>query len=232
MARLTGYPVAVVAGSGLALDAMFDVVDGDIDFESMPELSRCSVAGHHGVFRFGRCGDQRVVVQLGRLHLYEGLSMDQVCATVECLYTFGVRTLVFTNAAGGLAPELRCGDLMAVERLGAWPCARWPDAPERIVPAFSVDGCDARGAYVWVHGPSYETRAEIAAMHGLGYSAVGMSTAPEVVRAHDLGIRTAAISCITNECASPHALTHNHVLSAARAANQRLTELLKRALCR
>jgi purine-nucleoside phosphorylase len=155
--------------------------------------------------------------------------MGDVRANVDILLDLGANRIIFTNAAGGLQPGLRCGSLLAIDRVATWPCRRWPDAPESLKPTIVIDA-EARGAYVWVHGPSYETRTEIAAMRQLGYAAVGMSTAPEMARAHELGIESAAISCITNECGGLEKLTHGQVLATACSATARLVSLLRTAI--
>jgi purine-nucleoside phosphorylase len=116
---------------------------------------------------------------------------------------------------------------MAASRIRLWRYRRWPAAPAQLMPDFELPGCDASGAYHWVHGPCYETRAEIRALQTEKSSAVGMSTAPEMHRAQALGMRAAAISCITNNCCTPQHLTHEHVLRTAAAASARLSALLR-----
>lgn len=228
---MSGAPwVAVVAGSGLDLGALLDSVDDERPFSAMPGLRDSGIAGHAGKFIFGRCADLRVIVQSGRLHFYEGLDYASVTAPIAALHAFGARTLVLTNAAGGLLPEMRPGELLAAETLRCWPCARWTARPEALRPDFVPQGCDWRGAYHWVHGPCYETRAEIAALREMGGAAVGMSTAPELLRAQELGLRAGAISCITNNCCTPQVLTHEHVLRTAALASARLCEVLRETI--
>ena len=219
--------VAVVAGSGLSLETLLDELHSEIPFTAIPGLAACSVTGHVGRFLVGRSGGQSVIVQQGRLHVYEGLTVRHVDATVDALYRLGARTIVFTNAAGGLRPGVEPGALLAVNDIAVWPYRHWPCKPERIVPSFRLDGCDAHGVYVWVHGPSYESRAEIAAMRRMGYDAVGMSTAPEMARALVLGMDAAAVSCITHDCGRPGKLTHEHVVATARSATGRLSTIVR-----
>jgi purine-nucleoside phosphorylase len=222
--------VAFVAGSGLDLTGLFDQITEEIPFEDVPGLSGSTVPGHSGRFRMGTVGEQPVIVQCGRRHFYEGCDYGAVTASVDALADFGARYIVFTNAAGGLRPEMVPGDLMAVESVAVRSYAGWPDAPESIMPSMVLPGCAHQGAYVWVHGPSYETRAEIRAFQTLGGAAVGMSTAPELVRSTELGLKTAAISCITNNCCRPSLLTHEHVVDTARQASADLTGLLREAI--
>lgn len=224
--------VAVVAGSGLDLRPLLDRVDREIDFAAIPALPAARVAGHAGKFIVGQSDSVPVIVQSGRLHFYEGLSFDEATAPVAVLHEFGVRTVLFTNAAGGLIPEMQPGDLMVAESIRLWPHTAWKDRPDTLDLDFMPDGCPWHGAYHWVHGPCYETRAEVSALRALGSGAVGMSTAPEVARAQALGMRCSAISCITNNCCTPQKLTHEHVLRTAAAASARLCKVLRDAITR
>jgi purine-nucleoside phosphorylase len=224
--------VAVVAGSGLDLTGLLDRVNWEKPFEAFKGLSATSVSGHSGVFTLGSCADVDVILQQGRRHMYEGLTFEKTTASVRALVSLGVDRIIFTNAAGGLKPAMNPGMLLAVERIMTWPYRAWPERPEELVPDWVMPGSDAAGVYVWVHGPSYETRAEIAVLQRVKASAVGMSTAPEVAAAQALGLRTAAISCITNNCCEVKHLSHEDVLATARNASERLCEVLARALPR
>jgi purine-nucleoside phosphorylase len=208
-------PVAVVAGSGIELRPLLTRIDEEISFEEISGLSATCVPGHSGVFLRGWMNDIPLVVQCGRRHLYEGCNIDSVGATVDALHDFGVKTV---------------GSLMAVGRVMTWPCRAWTDRPATLPVDIRIDGCQSQGAYMWVPGPSYETRAEIRALRRLGAGAVGMSTAPELFRARQLGIRCAGVSCITNSCLTPQPLTHDHVLAIARAASANLVTLLRKTI--
>lgn len=223
-------PVGIVAGSGLDLRPVLDHVEDERAFGEFPGLPTTEIAGHAGRFVLGRCGRTPVVLQLGRVHVYEGHELPTVTRAVEVLHELGVRTLICTNAAGGLDPSMEPGHLMAAARIRLWPYRRWPSQPEQMDPDFVVGHCDWTGPYCWVHGPCYETRAEIRALQSLDARAVGMSTAPEIYRAQQLGMRAAAVSCITNNCCTPHVLTHEHVLRTAQAASSRLRGLLRGAI--
>lgn len=224
--------VGIVGGTGIALEGILDHVDRELPFEDVPGLPRAGVAGHVGRFVFGKSGGYPVVVQSGRLHVYEGLSPAEAAQTVDALASFGVGTVLFTNAAGGLRPEMRPGDLLAVNAVRPLPFRQWHDVPKIIQPVVVVPGCEHEGTYVWVHGPSYETRSEIRALRELGGDAVGMSTAPELARCHELGIRAGVISCITNNCCTSQELTHEHVVETARQASQKIIRLIRDALAR
>ncbi|MBN2310707.1 MAG: purine-nucleoside phosphorylase [Candidatus Hydrogenedentes bacterium] len=227
---MTPAPLGIVAGSGIDLRGLLDRVEREQAFHEVAGLVSSAVPGHAGRFLHGVCGGHPVVLQCGRLHVYEGLAVGEVVRTVDVLASSGVRTILFTNAAGGLLPEMEPGELLAVERVRPMPYRGWPEAPESIEPDIEVPRCDHRGAYMWVHGPSYETRAEIAALQRLGGAAVGMSTAPELCRCRELGLRAAAVSCITNNCCQPQVLTHAHVVETACRASRRIAALIRAAL--
>ncbi|MCP4638997.1 MAG: purine-nucleoside phosphorylase [bacterium] len=224
------HPVGVVAGSGLDLSGLLDRVTRDDAFADMAGLTASTVQGHAGRFIHGFSGETPLVAQCGRLHAYEGLPLDEVTRTVDAMAEFGVRTIVFTNAAGGLREDMAPGDTMAAERLRVMGFRGWPGAPETLQPDLVVPGCAHQGTYAWVHGPCYETRAEIGMLQRLDADAVGMSTAPEIDRCRALGIRTAAISCITNNCCNRQVLTHTHVIETAKTASERITGLIRQAL--
>ena len=234
----TSALLGIVAGSGIAIEGLLDDETHRMPFGGVPGLRAGSAEGHSHVFVHGSHGGYRVVLQCGRLHLYEGLSYAEVVRPVDVLHHAGVRTILFTNAAGGLLPEMEPGDLLAVDRVLRGPCRYWPEdpcsthglEPEVLLTDYRVPGCAFTGAYYWVPGPCYETRAEIAMMQRLGASAVGMSAAPELKRCRELGIRAGIVSCVTNSCCRPQVLTHAQVLNAARAASQKLADTIRRAI--
>ena len=226
----TTPPLGIASGSGLDLTGLLDEVAYEQPFHTVPGLAHGHVPGHAYTFVHGRCGAWPVVLQRGRLHLYEGVPYQRVVQTIDALRGLGVRTVLFTNVAGGLQPEVAPGDLVAVQRFKLWPCAAWPDQPAEIPTDFVVSQCERVGFYYWMHGPCYETPAEIAALQRLGGSVVGMSTAPEIARCHQLGLRAGAITCVTNSCCQPGVLTHAHVVATARRASARLTAVIRRAL--
>jgi purine-nucleoside phosphorylase len=223
-------PVGIVAGSGIALDPVLDSTEWRRPFSDFPDVPGANVAGHPGCFTRGLCQGRPLILQSGRVHLYEGRSYDEITGAVNALHSLGVSTIVFTNAAGGLRPTMRAGDLIAVDRVLTWPYQAWKDRPKELFPTLTLPGAPARGTYVWVPGPNYETRAEIGALQSMGAAAVGMSTAPELLRARELGLRTAVVSCITNNCCAPQILTHDHVIQTARQASESLVALLRDSL--
>ena len=119
---------------------------------------------------------------------------------------------------------------MIADTLALWPCQRWPKHPSELKTDILLEGCDHRGTYTWVHGPCYETQSEIQALQASKSHAVGMSTAPELSRCHELGIRGGSISVITNNCCAPQVLTHEHVLEMAETASERICEIIRSSL--
>ena len=226
MAGMSGTPVlAVVGGSGLALESLLDTVEEEVPLPPAPHGEL--VPGHRGAILLGLCEGRPLAVQCGRRHFYEGIGYGTIAGEIDRLGGFGVTEVLLTNAAGGLRAEARPGELMAVSRVSAWPCRRWQGETAEWTMDFLLPGCDSVGDYTWVHGPSYETRAEIAALHAQGAAAVGMSAAPEARRCKELGWRVGAVSCLTNNCQSPAKLTHDHVVKTARESSARLCGLIR-----
>lgn len=221
-------PCGVVAGSGIDLLPLLDEVIEEIPFERFGGFGT-PVAGHARRFVLGRCARRDVVLQLGRFHLYEGLTLDQVQAPVRWMQSLGVGEIVFTNAVGGIAPRLAMGDLVGVTSLHAWHRGAWV-LPARIDLQHTLPGCAATGNYWWMYGPCYETRAEIAALRALGGDVVGMSTLPDAAAALELGLKVRVVSCVTNLCG--HGIvTHEEVLRTGQTASARMVELM-RGVCK
>ncbi len=249
--------VALVLGSGLGAfaDTLADATA--IPFPEIPNLANVTVPGHAGKLVIGRVGGgpSPVVAALaGRIHLYEGHSPDDVVFNVRALLTLGVKTVIVTNAAGGISPTLRPGDLTLItdhlnltgrsaligpndDSLGA----RFPDMTDAYDPglrklahaaAESVGQTLREGVYAGLLGPSYETPAEIRMLRAMGADLVGMSTVVEVVAARHMGAKVLGMSCVTNLAAgvSPHALSHAEVEDTARAARSRFIALLEAIL--
>jgi purine-nucleoside phosphorylase len=242
--------VGVVLGSGLGEFA--DRVTGKavIAYADIPHFRQVSVAGHAGRLVLGRIGSVPVAVLQGRYHYYEGHDISDVVFPVRVLGKLGIRSLLLTNAAGGINRELQPGDLMVIrdhinlmgvnplrgtndERLGP----RFPDMSgvydrefqDGIVAAQKEIGlAPKKGVYLALSGPSYETPAEIRMLATLGADAVGMSTVPEAICARHMGLRVAGISCVTNLAAgiSANALSHKEVTETAERVKNDFIRLL------
>lgn len=229
--------MGLILGSGLGSYA--DTFDDptSLEYSEIPGFSSSTVPGHAGRLVFGRKGGVDCVAMQGRVHFYEGHSLRQAVFPVRTLIALGAKTLLITNAAGGL--EHDPGTLMLIrdhlnlfpdhplrgendERLGP----RFPDMTQAYDPALrelarraaATLGIDlGEGVYAGLPGPSYETPAEIKMLRVLGASAAGMSTVPEVIAARHMGARVLGISCITNKAAglSDSPLSHDEVTETA-----------------
>jgi purine-nucleoside phosphorylase len=242
--------VGVVLGSGLG--AFADRLEGlvKIPYRDLPHMPSSAVPGHAGNMCFGHVGGVPVVCMQGRVHLYEGHPVDKVVQGVRTMARMGVRSVLLTNAAGGLEPSWAAGDLMLVTDhlnlsgvsplLGPNDDALGPRFPDMSV-AYDLElrralkevaakaGIAIReGVYAALLGPSYETPAEVRMVRMLGAQAVGMSTVPEVIALRHMGVRVGTLSCITNLAAgiSPHPLSHEEVEATARARQPELLALL------
>ncbi len=248
--------VAVVLGSGLAgvADAVEDGVE--IPYSEIPHFVSSTVEGHAGKLIIGSCGGVDVALMKGRVHFYEGYSMEEVTLPVRVFNLMGIRSLILTNAAGGAAPHLSPGSLMAItdhinmmgenplrgpndERFGP----RFPDMTAVYTPAYVEAAHEIareigvvlfEGVYMSLRGPTYETPAEIRMMRKLGADAVGMSTVPEATVARHCGMKVLAISCITNVAAglTNAEIDHSEVMSVGERAGKQIAELIVRVIPR
>ncbi len=240
--------IAVILGSGLGEFAARAQGD-DVAFESLPGFPVPTVKGHAGRFMIG----PSVAVMAGRIHYYEGHPIQDVVLPVFLLHRLGVRTLVVTNAAGGVNRGFSVGELILirdhVNLMGVNPLRgpdpgygpRFPDMTAAYDPqlrklAREVSSAAPlkEGVYAGFSGPSYETPAEIRMLEAIGVDLVGMSTVPEVIAASYLGMRVLGISCVTNMAAGilPRPLEHAEVIEAGKEAGARFAGLLGGILAR
>ena len=244
---------AAVLGSGFApvLDA-WEII-GEVAFGEVPGMSAPGVPGHQGRFVLARIEGIPVLLQVGRLHYYEGHSMAQTTFSIRVMEALGINTLLLTNAAGGINKDFAVGDFMLmrdhVNFMGANPLAaatcpanqRFVNMNDAYDPdlraRFKADTAQAEivlqeGVYFAVSGPSYETPAEITVFRTLGADAVGMSTVPETIVARSLGIRVIGLSCITNLAAglAQDGPDHEEVLSVGRDVTPNAVQLLQMAV--
>ncbi|HTP89323.1 MAG TPA: purine-nucleoside phosphorylase [Bryobacteraceae bacterium] len=256
-ARLTLKPrTAVVLGSGLGAFAGELENRTEIPYSDIPGWPTSSVVAHAGKLIVGTLAGQPLAVMSGRNHLYEGNTPAQVTFGVRVLGSLGVRSLVLTNAAGGINLSYGQGALVLIRDhinlMGFNPLVgpnddslgpRFPDMTEAYDPGYReiarAVACEIgiqmpEGVYVGVLGPSYETPAEIRYMRAIGADLVGMSTVPEVIAAHHMGLRVLAISCVTNMAAGvlPQKLSHEEVIAAGRSVGEKFVRFLKAVLPR
>jgi purine-nucleoside phosphorylase len=250
--RLKRVPdAAVVLGSGLGDFATRLEDPQTIPYAQIPNWPGTAVVGHSGTLSVGTLKGRTVAALGGRVHFYEGHQMRTVTFAARVLAALGVRTLVLTNAAGGINLDFKPGTLMAIDDhinlLGTNPLVganderfgpRFPDMSEVYSKrlrdladdaAAAIGVRLAHGIYVAVHGPSYETPAEIRYLRKIGADAVGMSTVPEAIVARHMGMEVLGISCITNAAAGvlPQPLVHDEVMEVARRVRASFAALLE-----
>lgn len=243
--------LGLILGSGLG-DFCERLEDqAAVPFSQIPGFPLATVAGHQGAFVLGRIRGRTVLALRGRLHCYEGNTPQQAALPVRVMASLGVRTLILTNAAGGVNLDYRPGDLMLIADhinfAGANPLTgpnleefgpRFPDMSdiytralrEKLRPLAAQAGLPLReGVYIMYGGPSYETPAEIRFFRTIGADAAGMSTVPEAIAARHSGMQVMGVSCITNMAAGvlPEPLSHEEVVAAAARARGDFTRLLE-----
>ena len=248
--------MAIVLGSGLGdfADEFEDAVR--IPYEQIPGFAVSTVEGHAGSLIIGKVGPVPVLAMQGRVHFYEGYSLEEVTFPIRTFKLLGIKTLVLTNAAGGINVELSEGALMVIsdhlnlmgvnplrgpndERFGP----RFPDMSEvysrelqeAVVEEARAVGIEVRrGIYAALPGPSYETPAEIHMLRTFAADAVGMSTVPEAIVARQMGMDVLGISCITNMAAgiSDQPINHEEVMETGRKVRAIFTLLLRRIISR
>ena len=242
---------AVVLGSGLGdfADTLLDATA--TRYEELPHWPASRVIGHAGRLVVGTVAGRRIAALAGRAHFYEGHDLSTVVFATRVMGRLGVRRIVLTNAAGGINTGFAQGALMIIDDhinlLGSNPLIgsnderfgpRFPDMSEvysGTLRALADEAAAARGipvthgVYAAVHGPSYETPAEIRFLRTIGADAVGMSTVPEAIAARHMGLEVLGISCITNMAAGilPGPLRHDEVMETARRVRGSFITLLE-----
>ena len=242
---------AVVLGSGLGgFASTLDRADA-IPYRDIPNWPASSVVGHEGRLVLGEVAGRSIAALSGRAHFYEGHDLRTVTFAVRVLGALGVKTLILTNAAGGINTAFQPGDLMVIDDhinlMGASPLTgpnderfgvRFPDLTNVYSPRLrELADASARahgltlrhGVYAGCHGPAYETPAEVRYLRIIGADAVGMSTVPEAIVARHMGIEVLGISCITNFAAGvlPQPLNHDEVLETATRVRDTFITVLK-----
>lgn len=254
--RLEVIPeTAIILGSGLGYMAEELKPSVVIEYADIPKFPRSTVEGHRGRFVSGNMAGKDVLLMQGRVHYYEGYSMDQVVMPVRLLGLLGVKKLVLTNASGGISDFLNVGDIMVIEdhissfvkspliyddfdKFGV----RFPDMTHVYDAEFVeiLKECYAglnipykSGVYIQVTGPQYETPAEIRMYKLLGADAVGMSTVCEAVAARHMGMRIAGLSSVCNKAAGlGKELSHEDIIVAGDAASEKLQKIIEKFLCK
>jgi purine-nucleoside phosphorylase len=246
--------IGIILGTGLGglvKEIRKEIV---LDYDEIPHFPVSTVESHHGKLIFGTLAGKKIVAMQGRFHYYEGYSLQQVTFPVRLMSKkvgLGVKTLLISNAAGGMNPQFKRGDLMIItdhiNLQGDNPLIgpndndlgpRFPDMSEPysrdLIALADEVAADQHipvqhGVFIAVQGPNLETRAEYAFLRGIGGDAVGMSTVPEDIVAIHLGMRVLGISIITDECFPENLkpVTLEEVIAAANKAEPKLTKIIK-----
>ena len=241
---------AIILGSGLGRLTEEIDIEQEIAYADIPNFPLSTVEGHSGKLIFGKLGGKDVMAMQGRFHYYEGYSMKEVTFPVRVMHELGIKNLFVSNAAGGMNPAFRIGDLMIiVDHINMMPDnplrgkniptgPRFPSMHKaydkefiRTVERIAEDNNIRvhRGVYLGTQGPTFETPSEYRMFHFLGADAVGMSTVPEVIVAVHQGMRVFGMSIITDLGGFGEAVevSHEEVTAAADAAQPKMTLLMR-----
>jgi purine-nucleoside phosphorylase len=246
--------VAVVLGSGLGAFAETLKEQVAIPYTDIPGWPHSTAVGHAGKLIVGKIDGLAVAALSGRAHLYEGYTAQDAAFGVRTLSRLGVKSVILTNAAGGVNPAYGPGQLVVISDhinlLGQNPLTgpndeslgpRFPDMSEAYSKRYREAARDvgkeigldlAEGVYAALPGPSYETPAEIRYLRAIGADLVGMSTVPETIAANHIGMKVLGISCVTNYAAgvTDQKLDHKEVLEVGERVKGTMVELLRRVL--
>lgn len=247
--------IALILGSGLGDLADEVKAEAVIPYEEIPGYPVSTVVGHAGQLVLGNLAGKKVVVMQGRLHFYEGYPMSRIAMPIRVLHALGAKTLIVTNACGGLNPAFSPGDVMLIadhiNAMGSNPLIgpnddsigpRFPDMTHAYDPELQALAIELagrldiplrQGVYVALSGPTYETKAERRYLRIIGGDAVGMSTVPEVIVANHAGMRVLGFSAVTNIATGEEDQPpddHEQVLVTAKIAGKRLTVLVREVL--
>ena len=246
--------IGIVLGSGLGDFARLVDRKAEVSYASLPGFPVSTVAGHAGKLIFGYVRAVPVVVMQGRVHYFEGYSMNEVVAPIRLMGLLGAKKLLLTNAAGGVNTSFTPGDLMLItDHISAFvPSPLRGENPQELGPRFpdmsrvydeemgravleageKLGESLQQGVYLQWQGPNYETPAEIRMFRTLGADAVGMSTVCEAIAARHMGLRVCAVSCITNMACGilPQPLSHEEVQQTANRVKDKFQALVLESL--
>lgn len=250
----TDPAAGIILGTGLGGLIKEIRIEQQLNYSDIPHFPISTVDGHAGKLIIGKIADKPVIAMQGRFHYYEGYSMQQITFPVRVMYQLGIRTLLISNAAGGMNPQFSRGDIMLIDDhinlLGSNPLIgpnldeygpRFPDMSEpyskRLISiaedvALKNNFVLRKGVYIAVSGPNLETRAEYRFLRATGADVVGMSTIPEDIVAVHMGMEVMAVSVITDEC-FPDTLQPvniDEILATANEAEPRLTLLMREVI--
>jgi len=243
--------IGIILGTGLGDLTKEIEVESKLSYQNIPYFAVSTTPGHEGSLILGRLVGKMIVAMQGRFHFYEGYSLEEITFPLRVMKYMGVNVIIESNAAGGMNPNFKAGDLMVItdhiNLIGNNPLIGPND--DKLGPRF-VDMCEPydkelielyekvamreririhRGVYVGVSGPNFETPAEYRFLRLIGADAVGMSTVPEVIVAKHSGLKVLGISCITDECFPDKLESVNlaKLIKVANLAEPKMTRLIK-----
>ncbi|MGE5354126.1 MAG: purine-nucleoside phosphorylase [Acidobacteriota bacterium] len=248
------FEVGIILGTGLGGLVKEIKIEAEIEYGDLPHFPLSTVESHHGKLIFGSINGKKVVAMQGRFHYYEGYTMQQITYPVRVMKFLGVKTLLVSNACGGMNPLFRRGDIMLmtdhINLLGDNPLIgknedelgpRFPDMSEpynheliKLAEEIALENKIKvqKGVYVAVPGPNLETKAEYRFLRQTGADVVGMSTIPEDIVANHMGMKVLGFSIITDEC-FPDALKPvdiKEIIEAANRAEPKMTLIMKEVI--
>lgn len=247
-------PIGIVLGTGLGALATQIEAEHVVPYEDIPNFPKSTVEGHDGKLIIGKLGKASVIAMKGRFHFYEGYDMNTVAFPIRVMHFLGVKTLLLSNASGGMNPAFKVGDIMAIrDQINLFPSnplmgpnidelgPRFPDMSEPYdlqllqklkAVAEKLGHQLHEGVYAGVSGPCFETPAEYKYIRTIGADAVGMSTVPENIAARHMGMRVAALSVITDLGVEGmvETVSHEEVQMAARNAEPKVADIVREFL--
>lgn len=250
------YEVCIILGTGLGGLVNEIQIEHIIDYSDIPHFPISTVESHHGKLIFGKINGKNVVAMQGRFHFYEGYTMQQITYPIRVMKFLGVKTLLISNACGGMNPIYSRGDIMVIidhiNLLGDNPLIgknenelgpRFPDMSEpydlKLIELAEKIALEnkiklQKGVYVAVPGPNLETKAEYRYLRSLGADVVGMSTIPENIVANHMGIKVLGFSIVTDECFpdSLKPVNVNEIIETAMKAEPKMTKIMKEVIKR
>ncbi len=248
------YEIGIVLGTGLGGLVREIEIEHELEYGNLPHFPLSTVESHQGKLIFGKIGGKDVVAMQGRFHYYEGYTMQQITYPIRVLKFLGVKTLIVSNACGGMNPLFRKGDVMIMQDhinlLGDNPLIgknenelgpRFPDMSEpynleliKLAEDVALENKIKvqKGVYVAVPGPNLETKAEYRFLRNIGADVVGMSTVPENIVANHMGLKVLGFSIITDECFpdSLKAVDVQEIISTAMEAEPKMTLIMKEVI--
>jgi purine-nucleoside phosphorylase len=248
------YEVGIILGTGLGGLVCDITIEHEIDYSELPHFPLSTVESHQGKLIFGKINGKNVVAMQGRFHYYEGYTMQQITYPVRVMKFLGVKTLVVSNACGGMNPIFKRGDVMImtdhINLLGDNPLIgknenelgpRFPDMSEpynleliKLAEEVALENKVKvqKGVYVAVPGPNLETRAEYRFLRAIGADVVGMSTIPESIVANHMGMKVLGFSIITDECfpESLRPVDVEEIIATAMQAEPKMTLIMKEVI--